>query len=74
MSAEEWDPRLRWLVDTYVLPGIAKDHRQEQTWSVLQERVRLGDVSLLVPSVVLAEFDRQRHGFWTNAGEASRWC
>jgi hypothetical protein len=74
MSEEERDRRLRWLVETCVWLGVAKGHRQEPTWSVLEARVRLGDVSRLVPSVVRAEFDRQRHGFWTNAGEASRWC
>jgi hypothetical protein len=54
------DPRLRWLVETCVWLDVAKDHRQEQTLSVLAERIRLGDVSLLVPTVVLAGFYRHK--------------
>jgi hypothetical protein len=51
---------LRLLVDTCVWLDVAKDHRQEQTLSVLEELIRLGDVSLMVPTVVLAEFDRHK--------------
>jgi hypothetical protein len=58
MSVEAWDPRLRWLVETYVWLDLAKGHRQEHTVSVLEECVQLGDVSRLVPTVVCAEFDR----------------
>jgi hypothetical protein len=57
MSAEERDPMLRLLVDTCVWLDVAKDHRQENTLSVLEELIRLGEASLIVPTVVLAEFE-----------------
>jgi hypothetical protein len=60
MSVEEWDPMLRLLVGTCVWLDVAKDHRQEQTLSVLEELIRLGEVSLMVPTVVLAEYDRHK--------------
>lgn len=47
---------LRLLVDTCVWLDVAKDHRQENTLSVLEELIRLGEASLIVPTVVLAEF------------------
>jgi PIN domain len=51
---------LRLLVGTCVWLDVAKDHRQEQTLSVLEELIRLGEVSLMVPTVVLAEYDRHK--------------
>ena len=60
MSVEEWDPRLRWLVETCVWLDGAKGHRQEQTLSLLAERSRLGDVSRLGPTVALAQVDRHQ--------------
>jgi PIN domain len=60
MSVEEWDPMLRLLVDTCVWLDVAKDHRQEQTLSVLEELIRLDEASLIVPTVVLAEFERHK--------------
>ena len=60
MSLEKWDPILSWLVDTCVWLDVAKDHRREQTLSVLEERTRLGDVSLMVLTAVLAEFGKHK--------------
>jgi len=51
---------LRLLIDTCVWIDVAKDHRQENTLSVLEELIRLGEVSLIVPTVVLAEFERNK--------------
>jgi predicted nucleic acid-binding protein len=51
---------LRLLVDTCVWLDVAKDHRQENTLSVLEELIRLGEASLIVPSIVLAEFQRHK--------------
>jgi predicted nucleic acid-binding protein len=50
----------RLLVDTCVWLDVAKDHRQENTLSVLEELIRLGEASLIVPSIVLAEFQRHK--------------
>ena len=60
MAAEERDPMLRLLVDTCVWLDVAKDHRQEHTLSVLEELIRLGEASLIVPTVMLAEFARHK--------------
>jgi hypothetical protein len=51
---------LRLLVDTCVWLGVVKDHRQKNTLSVLEELIRLGEASLIVPTVVLAEFERHK--------------
>jgi PIN domain-containing protein len=51
---------LRLLVDTCVWLDVAKDHRQENTLSVLEELIRLGEAALIVPTVVLAEFERHK--------------
>jgi predicted nucleic acid-binding protein len=60
MAAEERDPMLRLLVDTCVWLDVAKDHRQENTLSVLEELIRLGEASLIVPTIVLTEFARHK--------------
>ena len=51
---------LRLLVETCGWLDVAKDHRQENTLSVLEELIRLGEVSLIVPTVVLVEFARHK--------------
>ena len=44
------------LIDTCVWLDIAKDHQQQATLGVLEELVRQGEVSLIVPRIVLDEF------------------
>ncbi|MBV8775039.1 MAG: DUF4935 domain-containing protein [Deltaproteobacteria bacterium] len=48
------------LVDTCVWLDIAKDHQQEATLGVLEELVRQGEVSLIVPRIVVDEFARNK--------------
>jgi hypothetical protein len=48
------------LVDTCVWLDLAKDHRQVPVLGVVEEMVRLGMVTLIVPRVVLDEFKRNR--------------
>jgi hypothetical protein len=48
------------LIDTCVWLDIAKDHQQEATLGVLEELVRQGEVSLIVPRIVLDEFGRNK--------------
>jgi hypothetical protein len=50
----------RLLVDTCVWLDVAKDHQQEATLGVLAELVRQGEVSLIVPRIVLDEFARNK--------------
>jgi hypothetical protein len=48
------------LVDTCVWLNLAKDPKQKPVLSVIEELVRLGMLSLIVPRVVLDEFRRNR--------------
>jgi hypothetical protein len=50
----------RLLIDTCVWLDIAKDHQQQATLGVLEELVRQGEVSLIVPSIVRDEFARNK--------------
>lgn len=49
---------LRALIDTCVWLDLAKDHRQAPLLAALEELVRVGAVSLIVPRIVVAEFRR----------------
>jgi hypothetical protein len=51
---------VRLLADTCVWLDMAKDHQQQATLTVLEELVRHGDVSLLVPRIVVDEFLRNK--------------
>lgn len=48
------------LIDTCVWLDLAKDQRQEPVLGVVEEMVKLGVVTLIVPRVVLDEFRRNR--------------
>jgi hypothetical protein len=48
------------LVDTCVWLDVAKDHQQQATLGVLEELVRQGQVSLIVPDIVRNEFARNK--------------
>ena len=50
----------RMLIDTCVWLDLAKDPRQTPMLGVVEEMVKLGMVTLIVPSVVLDEFRRNR--------------
>src|SRR5258706_3511365 len=50
----------RLLIDTCVWLDVAKDHRQQATLGVLEELVRQGEVSLIVPDIIRDEFARNK--------------
>jgi hypothetical protein len=50
----------RMLIDTCVWLDLAKDPKQVPVLGVVEELLRLGMVSLIVPRVVLDEFRRNR--------------
>jgi len=50
----------RMLIDTCVWLDLAKDPKQAPVLGVIEELLRLGMVSLIVPHVVLDEFRRNR--------------
>lgn len=50
----------RLLVDTCVWLDLAKDYREQPVVSALEDLVEGGDVELIVPQLVLDEFDRNK--------------
>lgn len=48
------------LIDTCVWLDLAKDPKQTPVLGVVEELVKLGEVSLIVPRIVLDEFRRNR--------------
>ncbi len=51
---------LKLLVDTCVWLDLAKDSQQQSLLGVLEELVRRGEVSLILPRTILNEFSRNR--------------
>ena len=50
-----------WLMlDTCVWLDLAKDHRQVAVISALEELIRAGEIELIVPEVVISEFERNK--------------
>jgi hypothetical protein len=50
----------RVLIDTCVWLDLAKDPKQLPILSIVEELLRLGNISLIVPRIVLDEFQRNR--------------
>jgi hypothetical protein len=50
----------RILIDTCVWLDLARDQRQAPVLGVIEEMVKQGLITLIVPRIVLAEFDRNR--------------
>jgi predicted nucleic acid-binding protein len=48
------------LIDTSVWLDIAKDQKQEPVLGVIEEMVKMGLLTTLVPRIVLDEFRRSR--------------
>jgi predicted nucleic acid-binding protein len=53
-------PRFRILIDTCVWLDLAKDDHQRALLGVLEELIELGEISLIVPRVIVNEFARNR--------------
>ena len=51
---------LKLLVDTCVWLDLAKDYRQQPVITALQELIVAGEVDLLMPEIVLDEFERNK--------------
>ncbi|MCG8561921.1 MAG: PIN domain-containing protein [Hyphomicrobiales bacterium] len=51
---------LRMLVDTCVWLDLAKDYRQQPVISALEDLIDIGEAQLLVPEIVLKEFERNK--------------
>lgn len=48
------------LVDTCVWLDMAKDHEQQSLLTVIEELVERGDITLIVPRLVIVEFERNK--------------
>lgn len=61
---------LRILVDTCVWLDIAKDYRQQPVIHALESLVKEGEVSLVVPRIVLDEFARNKDRIIADSGRS----
>lgn len=50
----------RILIDTCVWLDLAKDYQQQAILSALEELLRQGDIALILPRVVIDEFNRNK--------------
>ena len=62
----------RMLIDTCVWLDVAKDHRQVPVIGVIEEMIRRKLIELIVPSIVLDEFRRNRERISSRVSERSR--
>ena len=52
--------QFRILIDTCVWLDLAKDYHQQAQLGILEELIELGEISLIVPRVIVEEFARNR--------------
>ncbi|WP_369721326.1 PIN domain-containing protein [Bradyrhizobium sp. LLZ17] len=50
----------RLLIDTSVWLDLAKDYREQPIISALEDLVAAGEIELIVPQIVVDEFDRNK--------------
>lgn len=62
----------RVLIDTCVWLDLAKDHRSQPILGALEELIRLGAVSLVVPQTILDEFERNRERVADEASQGAK--
>lgn len=60
MSEKNSAPRFNILIDTCVWLDVAKDYQQQAILAALEELIRQGDVALILPSIVVDEFARNK--------------
>lgn len=48
------------LIDTCVWLDIAKDYQQQATLAALEELIQQGDIELILPRIVIDEFNRNK--------------
>lgn len=48
------------LIDTCVWLDVAKDHQQQGILAALEELIRQGDITLILPRIVVDEFARNK--------------
>ncbi|MBJ7442661.1 MAG: DUF4935 domain-containing protein [Sphingopyxis sp.] len=63
-------PQVFLLIDTCVWLDLAKDYSQRSLLSALEELVRMGQVSLVVPVVVTEEFERSKERIIEESGRS----
>jgi len=58
------------LIDTCVWFDLAKTSKGEQLLSLLEEFIRLGEISLVVPEIIITEFERNKERIIVDAGKS----
>lgn len=58
------------MIDTCVWLDLAKDYSQRSLLSALEELVRMGQISLLTPMLVVAEFNRNKERIIEESGRS----
>src|ERR1700733_7286241 len=59
----ERNSKFRILIDTCVRLDLAKDYHQQAQLGILEELIEFGEISLIVPRVIVDEFARNRARF-----------
>lgn len=63
-------PHVVLMIDTCVWLDLAKDYSQRSLLSALEELVRMGQVSLLTPMLVIAEFNKNKERIIEESGRS----
>lgn len=58
------------FIDTCVWLDLAKTSKGEETLNLLSKFIELGEVSLLLPQIVLSEFERNKERVVSDAGKS----
>jgi hypothetical protein len=70
MTAGTRPPKFRLLIDTCVWLDLAKDYQQQSILTALEELIRQGEMTLLLPRIVVDEFARNRARVIEDAGRS----
>jgi hypothetical protein len=70
MKKPDHTPTFHILIDTCVWLDLAKDYQQQAILSALEELVRQGELTLIVPRIVLDEFARNRARIIEDSGRS----
>jgi hypothetical protein len=60
MTKPDEKPRFNILIDTCVWLDIAKDYQQQAILAALEELIRQGDITLILPRIIVDEFARNK--------------
>jgi predicted nucleic acid-binding protein len=70
MANNKANSTFRILIDTCVWLDLAKDYQQQAILSAIEELVRQGELTLIIPRIVLDEFSRNRARIIEDSGRS----